>query len=100
MVFQIVFTSLAPLTAAPGQELRIARLDAMVPITNLSLGTLPAVYRLSPPQPVDKVVASLLRELEQPGFLALLDVPSKLLWRLERALPASVDWALRWANRK
>jgi hypothetical protein len=32
----VAFTSLAPLTAAPGQELRIARLDAIVPVTNLS----------------------------------------------------------------
>lgn len=31
----LVFTGLAPLTAAPGQTLRIARLDALVPITNV-----------------------------------------------------------------
>lgn len=31
----IVFTSLAPLAAAPGQELRIARIDGLVPVTNL-----------------------------------------------------------------
>lgn len=32
----IVFASLAPLAAAPGQELRIARIDGLVPITNLA----------------------------------------------------------------
>ena len=42
----------------------------------------------------------LVLQLTRAGFLALLDLPSKLMWRMERALPASLDWALRWASRK
>lgn len=61
-----------------------------------NLAELPAVYRLSPPQPVDKIASALLRELARGhGFMVLLDNSTKLLWQMQRALPESVQWALR-----
>jgi short-subunit dehydrogenase len=61
---------------------------------------LPPVYRLSPPQPVEKVASSLLRGLEGNDFLTLIDASTKLLWGMQRALPGGLDWALRRASRK
>jgi 3-dehydrosphinganine reductase len=65
-----------------------------------NLAELPPVYRLSPPQPVEKVAAALLDGLERPGFLTLLDASTKLMWSVQRALPSGLDWALRRAARK
>ena len=65
-----------------------------------NLEELPPVYRLSPPQPVEKVVSALLAQVERSEFLSLLDVPTKLVWSVQRALPSGLDWALRRAARK
>jgi short-subunit dehydrogenase len=64
-----------------------------------NLPELPAVYKLSPPQPVEKMASALLAELEKKGFMVMLDHSTKLLWHLQRALPASVQWALRKASK-
>jgi NAD(P)-dependent dehydrogenase (short-subunit alcohol dehydrogenase family) len=65
-----------------------------------NLEELPPVYRLSPPQPVDKVVTALLSQVERSEFLSLLDVSTKVMWGVQRALPAGLDWALRRAAKK
>jgi 3-dehydrosphinganine reductase len=65
-----------------------------------NLEELPPVYRLSPPRPVDKVVSALLAQVESPSFLSLLDMSTKVMWGVQRALPSSLDWALRRASRK
>jgi 3-dehydrosphinganine reductase len=65
-----------------------------------NLAELPPIYRLSPPQPVEKVARALLDGLERPGFLTLLDMPTRLMWSIQRALPGGLDWALRRAARK
>lgn len=62
-----------------------------------NLAELPPIYRLSPPQPADKVASALLQELERSGFMIMLDHSTKLLWQMQRALPQSVQWALRKA---
>jgi short-subunit dehydrogenase len=69
------------------------------PMVN-SLPEIPAVYRLSPPQPVETVAARLLESLERHQWIATLDAPSKLLWRMQRTLPSGLDWALRKASRR
>lgn len=65
-----------------------------------NLPELPAVYRLSPPQPVDKMASALLSELERSGFMVMLDNTTKLLWTMQRALPSGVQWALRKASKR
>lgn len=61
----------------------------------------PAVFRLSPPQPVDRMAARLLDAIEGSGpWLVTLDAPTALLWRMQRALPSGLDWALRKASRR
>jgi short-subunit dehydrogenase len=65
-----------------------------------NLPEIPAVYRLSPPQPVDLVAGRLLDSLERNEWIATLDTPTKLLWRMQRALPSGLDWALRKASRR
>jgi len=60
-----------------------------------NLPALPPVYRLSPPQSVDAVAASILRGIREPGWLTLLDAQSKLLWGLERAIPRTLGWVLQ-----
>jgi len=69
------------------------------PMVN-NLPELPAVYRLSPPQPVDLVAGRLLASLERDEWIVTLDAPTKLLWRMQRALPSGLDWALRKASRR
>jgi short-subunit dehydrogenase len=69
------------------------------PMVN-NLPEIPAVYRLSPPQPVDLVAGRLLESLERDEWIATLDTPTKLLWRMQRALPSGLDWALRKASRR
>lgn len=63
-----------------------------------NLPALPAVYKLSPPQPVDKVAKALLAGIERPGFLILLDTASKLMRTLDRLVPSVLDHAIRWAK--
>ncbi len=63
------------------------------------LAELPAIYRLSPPQSVVKVASSILRGIERPGVLTLLDAQSKLLWQLERSFPDSLGWVLQRMSR-
>jgi NAD(P)-dependent dehydrogenase (short-subunit alcohol dehydrogenase family) len=63
-----------------------------------SLAALPAVYRLSPPKPVDRIAKALLAGIERPGFIVLLDAGSRLMWSLDRVLPKVLDRALRWAK--
>ncbi len=60
-----------------------------------NLAQLPAIYRLSPPQSVEGIAAAILRGIERPGWLTLLDAPSKLLWNLERTFPKSVGWVVQ-----
>lgn len=63
-----------------------------------NLAALPAVYRLSPPQPVERIAKAMIKGIERPGFVVLLDASSKLMWSLERTLPSVLDRALRWAK--
>jgi 3-dehydrosphinganine reductase len=66
-----------------------------------NLPEMPAIYRLSPPQPVEKVARNLLAQIERgSGFMVLLDNTTKLLWQAQRALPQGVHWALRLATRR
>ncbi len=65
-----------------------------------NLPELPAIYRLSPPQPVEKIARSLLAEIEKSGFMIMLDNTTRLLWHAQRALPQGVHWALRRASKK
>jgi short-subunit dehydrogenase len=65
-----------------------------------NLPELPAIYKLAPPQPVEKIARSLLAELEKSGFMIMLDNTTKLLWHAQRALPQGVHWALRKATKK
>lgn len=60
-----------------------------------NLPSLPPVYRLSPPQSVDGVAASILRGIREPGWLTLLDAQSKLLWGLERTIPKTLGWVVQ-----
>jgi len=64
-----------------------------------NLAELPAIYRLSPPQSVDKVASALLRGIEGPNVVTLLDAQSKLLWQLERSFPQSVGWLVQRMSR-
>jgi short-subunit dehydrogenase len=65
-----------------------------------NLPEIPAVYRLSPPQPVELVAGRLLEALEGDHWIVTLDAPTKLLWRMSRALPSGLDWALRRATKR
>jgi short-subunit dehydrogenase len=65
----------------------------------MNLPELPAVYRLSPPQPVDKVARAILAGLENKSWVVLPDLRSKLLWWTQRLLPDVLDYALRRALR-
>ena len=66
-----------------------------------NLAEVPTIYRLSPPQPVEKVVKTLLEELDRGhSFLVLLDAATKILWQAQRALPQGVQWALRRASKR
>jgi short-subunit dehydrogenase len=64
----------------------------------MNLPELPSVYRLSPPQPVDKVAAAILRGLEKSSWIVLPDVTGKLLWWTQRSLPRVLDYVLRRAS--
>ncbi len=64
-----------------------------------NLPALPPVYRLSPPQSVDAIAEAMLDGLERPGFPTLLDLPSKLMWGVERTAPKAIAWALRRMSR-
>ena len=61
----------------------------------MNLPELPPVYRLSPPQPVDRIASAILRGLERRRWLVLLDVRSRLLWMAQRAAPWALDVVLR-----
>jgi len=65
-----------------------------------NLPELPAVYRLSPPQPVDKMASALLDALEERDFVIMLDKSTKVLWHMQRAMPRAVQWALRKASKR
>jgi NAD(P)-dependent dehydrogenase (short-subunit alcohol dehydrogenase family) len=68
-------------------------------LTNLP--ELPPVYKLSPPQPVDRIAGAILKALERKrGWIVLLDMSGRLLWWSQRTLPAGLDLALRWATRR
>jgi len=64
----------------------------------MNLPELPSVYRLSPPQPVDRVAAAILRGLEKNSWLVLPDRTGKLLWWTQRSLPKVLDYVLRRAS--
>jgi len=61
----------------------------------MNLPSLPPVYRLSAPQPVDEIARLILRGLDRRGWLLLLDRPSKLLWWAQRTAPWALDLLLR-----
>ncbi|MBX3272589.1 MAG: SDR family oxidoreductase [Sandaracinaceae bacterium] len=58
----------------------------------------PAVYRLSPLFSAETIVDSWLRSLDRPGRVALVDLRSKLLHRIDRVAPAVVDLVIRSAR--
>ena len=64
-----------------------------------NLAELPAIYRLSPPQSVERVASGILRGIERPSVLTLLDAQSKLLWGLERTFPSGVGWVVKRMSR-
>jgi short-subunit dehydrogenase len=66
-------------------------------LTNLP--ELPPAYRLSPPQPVDKVAREILAGLDHSRWLVLPDMSTKLLAFAQRLVPWLVDLALRRAIR-
>lgn len=66
----------------------------------MNLPQLPPVFKLSPPQPVDKVASSILANLERPQWLILPDALAKLLWLTQRTVPSILDVALRHVTRK
>jgi hypothetical protein len=59
------------------------------------LPALPPVFKLSPPQPVDKVAREVLASLETSRWMVLPDRTSKLLALAQRAVPSLVDLVLR-----
>ena len=65
----------------------------------MNLPELPAVYRLSPPQPVDKVARAILQGLENRSWLVLPDFTGKILEWTQRLLPSVVDVVVRRASR-
>lgn len=62
-------------------------------VTNLP--ELPPVYRLAPPQPVDRVASAILRGLDRRSWMVLLDTPSRLLFWAQRTAPWALDRVLR-----
>ena len=66
----------------------------------MNLPELPAVYRLSPPQPVDRVARAILAGLESKRWIVLPDLRSKLLWWTQRLVPNVLDQVLRRAGRE
>lgn len=79
-------------------DLRVICPPAMDTPMLRNLGELPQAYRLAPPQQVEKVAAALLERVEGKSFLELLDLRSKLMWGVQRAMPGGLDWALRRAK--
>jgi 3-dehydrosphinganine reductase len=61
----------------------------------MNLPALPAVYKLSPPQPVDKVARAILAGLERKRWVVLPDFSGKLLDLTQRVLPSVLDRVLR-----
>jgi short-subunit dehydrogenase len=60
----------------------------------MNLPELPPVYKLSPPQPVDRIASAILRGLEGRKNLLLLDTPSRLLWWAQQRAPWALDLVL------
>jgi short-subunit dehydrogenase len=65
----------------------------------MNLPELPPVYKLAPPQPVDKVARAILASLERPQWMVLPHVSAKLLWFTQRAVPRLLDVTLRRVTR-
>ena len=65
----------------------------------MNLPVLPAVYRLSPPQPVDKVARAILHGLEKRSWIVLPDMSGKLLDWAQRIVPSMLDVVVRRASR-
>jgi short-subunit dehydrogenase len=59
-----------------------------------SLPKLPPIYRVSPPENVEKIARALLKELEGRDFVIMLGKATRLLWHAQRIAPASVDFVL------
>ncbi|HEY6880992.1 MAG TPA: SDR family NAD(P)-dependent oxidoreductase [Polyangiales bacterium] len=80
-----------------GQPLRVRVVcpPAIATPMLMNLPELPPVYKLSPPQPVEKVAREILTSLERPGWLVLPDARSKLLALAQRIVPGLVDVVLR-----
>jgi short-subunit dehydrogenase len=66
----------------------------------MNLPDLPPVYKLSPPQPVDKVAREILAGLDTSRWIVLPDASSKILAFAQRAVPTLVDRVLRRVIKK
>lgn len=84
-----------------GQPLRVRVVcpPAIATPMLMNLPELPPVYKISPPQPVDKIAREILIALERSSWLVLPDMTAKLLWLTQRTLPGILDVALRRASR-
>jgi short-subunit dehydrogenase len=65
----------------------------------MNLPELPPVFRLSPPQPVDKVARAILAGLERKSWLVMPDLSGRLLSLTQRMFPGALDIVLRRANK-
>ena len=78
-------------------QIRVVCPPAIATPMLMNLPELPAVYRLSPPQPVDKVARAILAGIEKRSWLVLPDLSGKLLAWTQRYAPALLDVVLRRA---
>ena len=62
------------------------------------LPQVPPVYKLSRLFTAEEVVEALLRGLERSGWIILVDVGSKAMWRVGRTAPGLLDRIVRWAS--
>ncbi|MDB4985716.1 MAG: short-chain dehydrogenase/reductase [Myxococcaceae bacterium] len=80
-------------------QIRVVCPPAVATPMLMNLPELPAVYRLSPPQPVDKVARAILAGLEKKHWLVLPDFSGKLLEWTQRMVPGLVDRVVRRASK-
>ncbi|MFK7990160.1 MAG: SDR family NAD(P)-dependent oxidoreductase [Sandaracinaceae bacterium] len=62
------------------------------------LPSLPPIYKLSPLFSAEQVIDAFLRELRRPGWIALVDLRSKLLSRVARITPGVLDRIVRFVS--
>ena len=85
-----------------GQPLRVRVVcpPALATPVLRNMPELPALYRLLPPQPVDKVASELLRAIEDQRATVLLDLRSRAWALAQRVAPELVGFALRRLPRR